>query len=77
MPDRSKGRGQMKCNPWSSRLGVVHGANNPIQKKCTAMKPPEKGGPWRRPQGCSASKEEDNLLQMKNVTVQNIDLFPI
>jgi hypothetical protein len=22
MPDRSKGRGQMKCNLWSSSLGV-------------------------------------------------------
>jgi hypothetical protein len=26
MPDRSKGRGQMKCSPWSSRLwfGEIH-----------------------------------------------------
>jgi hypothetical protein len=22
MPDRSNGRGQMKCSPWSSTLGV-------------------------------------------------------
>jgi hypothetical protein len=29
MPDRSKGMGQKKHSPWSSRLGVVRGANNP------------------------------------------------
>ena len=29
MPDWSKGRDQTKNDPWSSRLGVGRGANNP------------------------------------------------
>jgi hypothetical protein len=55
MPDGSKGRGQMKCSPWSSRLGVGCGANDPTLKEFTGMKP------WRRlrpTQGCNASKKE-------------------
>jgi hypothetical protein len=27
--DRSKGRGQTKCSPWSSRFGVRSGAKDP------------------------------------------------
>jgi hypothetical protein len=41
MPDRSKGRGQTKCSPWSSRLEVGRGANNPTPEKSTVTKPPE------------------------------------
>jgi hypothetical protein len=41
MPDRSKGRGQTKCSPWSSRLGVGRGTNNATPEKCTVTKPPE------------------------------------
>jgi hypothetical protein len=37
MPDRSKGRGQMKCSPWSYRLRVGHGANNQNPEKSTVM----------------------------------------
>jgi hypothetical protein len=33
MPDSSKCKDQMKCSPWSSRLGVGHGANNPTLEK--------------------------------------------
>jgi hypothetical protein len=32
MPDRSKDMSQTKCSPWSSRLGVGHGATTPPQK---------------------------------------------
>jgi hypothetical protein len=56
MPDRSKGRGQKKCSPWSSRLGVGRGAHDPTPEKFTVTIP------WRRPrptQGSSASKEEE------------------
>jgi len=33
MPNRSKGRGQTKSDPWSSKLGVGHGVNYPILEK--------------------------------------------
>jgi hypothetical protein len=64
MPERSKGRGQTKCSPWSSRLRVGRGANDPTSEKFTVAKPPEtcRGGPWRRSrptQGCSAGTEEE------------------
>lgn len=55
MPERSEGGVQMKCSPWSSKLGVGCGANDPTPGKFTVAKP------WRRPkptQGCSASTEE-------------------
>jgi hypothetical protein len=42
MPDRSKGRGQMKCGPWSSKLKFRRGANDPTPEKFTLTKPPEK-----------------------------------
>jgi hypothetical protein len=29
----AKGRGQTKCSPWSSRLVVGRGANNPTPEK--------------------------------------------
>jgi hypothetical protein len=59
----AKGRGQMKCSPWSPKLGVGHGANDPTPPKKTVTKPPETyaGGPWRRlrpTQGCSTSEED-------------------
>jgi hypothetical protein len=56
MSDRSKCRGQTKCSPWSSRLGVGSGANDHASEKFAVT------NPWRRPrptQGCSASEEED------------------
>jgi hypothetical protein len=37
MPDKSKGRGQMKCSPWSSRLGIGRGANESTPEKCTVL----------------------------------------
>jgi hypothetical protein len=39
MPDRSKGRDQMKCSPWSTRWGVGCGAYNPTMEKFTDTKP--------------------------------------
>jgi hypothetical protein len=39
MPDRSKGRGEMKCSSWSSRLWVGRGANDPNPEKYTVTKP--------------------------------------
>ena len=33
MPDWSKGRGQTKSSPWSSRLGVGRRADNPLPEK--------------------------------------------
>jgi hypothetical protein len=41
MTDGSKGRGQAKCNPWSSRLGVGRGANNTTQQKSIVTNPLE------------------------------------
>jgi hypothetical protein len=41
MPDRTKAMGQTKCRPWSSRLGVGRGSNNPTPEKSTVTKPPE------------------------------------
>jgi hypothetical protein len=38
MPDRSVGRGQTKCNPWSSSLGVGRGANDPTLEIFTVTK---------------------------------------
>jgi hypothetical protein len=42
MQDRSKGRGQMKCSPWFSRLGVGREADS-TQNKFAVTKP------WRKP----------------------------
>jgi hypothetical protein len=44
MPDRSKGSGQKKCSPWSSRLGVGRGAIDPTSGKVTVTKPPDYHG---------------------------------
>jgi hypothetical protein len=44
MPDSSKGRGQMKCSPWSSRLRVGHGTNNPNPKNVLLIETSESGG---------------------------------
>jgi hypothetical protein len=41
MPDRSKGRGQTKYSPWSTRFGGGCGANDPTPEKLTVTKPPE------------------------------------
>jgi hypothetical protein len=54
MPDRSKGRGQMKCSPWSSRLGVGHGTNDPAPEKCAVTKA---WGRLKPTQSCSANKK--------------------
>jgi hypothetical protein len=39
MPHRSKSRGQIKCSPWSYKLGVGHGASNITPGKSTVKKP--------------------------------------
>jgi hypothetical protein len=41
MSDRTKGRGQTKCSPWSSRLGVRRGINDPTPENFTVTEPPE------------------------------------
>jgi hypothetical protein len=54
---RSKGRGQTKCSPGSSRLRAGRGANDPTAENTTVTKP------WRRPkptQGCNANKKWGN-----------------
>jgi hypothetical protein len=40
LPDSSKGRGQTKCSPWSSKLGFGRGANDRIPEKFTVKKHP-------------------------------------
>jgi hypothetical protein len=45
-PDKSKGRDQTKYSPWSSRLGVGRGANDPNQEKFTLTKPSENQAGW-------------------------------
>jgi hypothetical protein len=60
--DRPKGRGKMKCNPWSSRLGVGREANNPTVEKSSVTKPPEpmkEAKTHTHTNGCSTGKEED------------------
>jgi hypothetical protein len=52
----SKGRGQTKCSPWSSRLGIGRGENDPITEKLTVTKPSRRPRPA---QGFSARKEEE------------------
>jgi hypothetical protein len=49
MPDMSKGRGQTKCSPWSSSLGVGRGANNPTLEKSTVTKPLDSYGEGQDP----------------------------
>jgi hypothetical protein len=49
----------MKCNPWISKMGVGHGANDLTPEKFIVTKT------WRRcrhTQGCSAIKEVENEL---------------
>jgi hypothetical protein len=41
MLDRSKGRGQIICSPWSSKFGVERGANDSTPEKFTVVKLPE------------------------------------
>jgi hypothetical protein len=41
MPNRSNGKGQTNCSPWSSRMGVGRGANDATPKRTIATKPPE------------------------------------
>lgn len=41
MPFKSEGMGQTKCSPWTSMLGITHGAINPTSEKFTVIKPPE------------------------------------
>jgi hypothetical protein len=55
MRDNSKVRSQAKCSPWSPRLRVGRGANDPIPEKINVKRP------WRRTRptrGCSAREEE-------------------
>jgi hypothetical protein len=58
MPDRSKGKGQMKCSPCTSMLEIGRRANEPTAEKLIVMK--ERRRP-RRAQGCNASKEEEGI----------------
>jgi hypothetical protein len=44
MSDRSKSRGQTKCRPCASKLGIGRGANIPIAEKSSVTKPPISGG---------------------------------
>jgi hypothetical protein len=41
LPSRSKGKGQTKPSPWSSRLGVGRVANKSTPEKSTIAKTPE------------------------------------
>jgi hypothetical protein len=64
MIDRSKGKSQINCSPWSPRLWVGHGANDSTLEKFTVKEPEKKLllKPWRRPrptQGCSAFEREE------------------
>jgi hypothetical protein len=71
MPDRSKG--QTKCSPWSSRLGVGRGTNDHTSGKFTVTKPRRRPSPT---QGCSARREEELCLiwaQITNLTVNCTD----
>jgi hypothetical protein len=38
MPNRSKGKGQTKRSPWSSRVGFGLGANNPTLEKSNLLR---------------------------------------
>jgi hypothetical protein len=69
MPGRSKGRGQMKFNPWFSRLGLC-GANNRIQEESTVTEPPEPmkedhgGGQWSHRVVTPVKKREQHYIFM-------------
>jgi hypothetical protein len=63
MPDRSNGRGQAKCSPWSFALWVRLGANRPTPEKSTVTKPTEPMGEAKT-QSCSASKEEELVTSL-------------
>jgi hypothetical protein len=56
IPDRSKGRGQMKCSPWCSMLGFGRGSN-----EFTVTKPGRRPRPT---QTCSGSKNK-NILSIQ------------
>jgi hypothetical protein len=63
MPDRSKGKGQTKCSPWSSGLVVGRGPNDPTTESFT-LKPRKRPRPT---QGWGAGKEEKNFYGMHPV----------
>jgi hypothetical protein len=56
MLDRSKGKGQTKYNPWSSRLRFGREVNDPTQETFAVTKPRRKPTPT---QGCSDSEDEE------------------
>jgi hypothetical protein len=58
MLDRSKGRGQMNCSPWSFRFGIGRGANNPTLKRLLLR---NHGGDEDPTQDCSAMKEDRTI----------------
>jgi hypothetical protein len=62
MSDSSKGRGQTKYSPWSSRFGVGRGANDLTPKNYIVRKL------WRSraTQGCSAIEEENYITRKQN-----------
>ena len=59
MPDWSKGRGQMKNSPWSSRLGVGQWADNPLPEPITETKTGNATAPYR-----DAGVQYDNQVRM-------------
>jgi hypothetical protein len=53
MPEKSKGKGQLKCSPWTYRLGVGRGAT---PEEFTVTKPRRRPRPT---EGCSTSKLQE------------------
>jgi hypothetical protein len=54
---QAKGRGQTKCGPWSSRLGVERGANDSTSEKIYYYETMEEAK--THTQGCRASRKEE------------------
>jgi hypothetical protein len=62
MSDRSKGMGQTKSSPWSSRLGVGREVCKPTPEKSTVTKPPETMEKDHGGDHDSARKEEEERI---------------
>ncbi|XP_073670675.1 uncharacterized protein [Paramisgurnus dabryanus] len=61
MPDRSKDRDQTNSDPWSSRLGVGHWANNPVLEKIDVTETATKE---TKLTGCNGFSESSQDTQM-------------
>jgi hypothetical protein len=59
MPDKSKGRGQMKCSSRSSRLGFGRGANDPNPEKIYFYENMERGQDQHRFVGPVKKKKKE------------------